>query len=250
MNTEIRTISYLSVSQINKFRMDKLAYYSHYIKGDREPRTSAMNFGISFHKALSFYLQQKMLKQNENLKSLLEIFNTTRASEQLRAEKFEGYEESENDTPEKQSKDAEKLLELAIPILAKLKPLAIEEQKQISIDNVPVRMYPDLILQDGTLIDWKTSSTNRGLTKAPTLQLIAYSYAVIEAMPELAVVPAKQILFVRKKEPEVVEQAYQIDDGYRTEFARIAKETWDEIKQRWGVLPTSESTGVDLFDDL
>lgn len=246
-----RKVKYLSPTQISLFLEDKLKYYFRYVRGIKEPKTSSVVFGIGIHNALAFYLRQKLLGQKESLDSLHDVFNTARAQEQLRAEQSEGYTELSNDTPEKQSDDAKRILEAALPIVEKLNAKMVEESATIKIGEVPVFMVADVVTSNWQIIDWKTASAKYTLPAAPSLQEIAYSFIPLQHKPELQTIKTKIVTFVRTKQVQVLEREHEIIAQDRELFVELTRQVWENIQAKnWIVMQRFEETGSDdLFSE-
>lgn len=161
---------HISVSQINQYLRCPAQYYFKYVQGMADRPNVAMTFGKSFHKAVEHYFRGKMdYGQEASLSEVQDIFATT-----INHSKDVEWGE---DKPDAVKDEGAKALELYMAEVAPtIQPKFIEQEVRVPFDGYELLGYIDLIDQDNTIIDTKTTKKTPSagmLTNG--LQLSAYT---------------------------------------------------------------------------
>jgi putative RecB family exonuclease len=225
---EVRKMDHLSSSQMNLYLQCSLKYKFQYIDEIPRPfKPSGLAFGSAVHSALSWLHKEAMNGRGVSLEKLYKIFDSDWYSLKL-----------DNEIRFKQDEEEMKLVLMGkemlglyyhnnnnkvigaeIPFVVPLKHPSNGESLE-----VPLEGFIDLIEQDDTITEFKTSGARldkRSIDE--NLQLTAYSYAyemLYQKPPKLL----KVINFVKTRTPKMILLKTKRDKGDYETFFYLAKE--------------------------
>ena len=227
-------INHLSASQINLYLQCGLKYRYQYIDLLPKPfRPSALVFGSALHSTLEWFHSQRMQGKTITLEKLYQIFDADWYSQCVEATIH--FKEGEKEM---------NLLNLGREMLT----IFFQEQHpQVKGSEIPFTVplrsptggpdleialegYFDLIEEDGTIVEYKTSATTLSSSDIDArLQLTAYSYAY-QLLYRKAPKGIRVVDFVKGKKPKMVVIETKRDHNDHLGFLHTAHEVLKGIK--------------------
>ncbi|MEL7626959.1 MAG: PD-(D/E)XK nuclease family protein [Anaerolineaceae bacterium] len=252
-------LQHLSYSSISMFLDCPEAWQRKYIAKEQTMSSPALAFGSAFHNSVERFVANKATKTNED-ESLLGMWG---------AEWKAASSDDKNifwdlDTPEEHYNEGVRLLSDSVilkgieqidPMLYESKegivsPM-IEQRVELRVPGVPIPIigFIDVILDDGTPADLKTSRAKWSETKASdSLQSLFYLAALNQAGFEINW-KFTHFIFVKTKTPafQVIEHSHKPSELFFL-FELIAR-VWDGIeKEVFTINPTSWRCNVKYCD--
>ena len=221
-------MDHLSSSQINLYLQCSLKYKFHYIDGIPKPfKPSGLAFGSAIHTALSWLHKEVINGREVSLKRLYKIFDSDWYSMKIGNEiRFKDGEEEMNLILMAKEmlglyyhQNNNKVIGAEIPFVVPLKHPSNGDMLDVNLEG-----FIDLIEQDDTITEFKTSATRldkRSIDE--NLQLTAYRYAyemLYQRPPKLL----KVINFVKTKKPKMVSLKTKRNKSDYQRFFNLAKE--------------------------
>ncbi len=190
-------IEHLSYSSISLYLDCPEAWRRKYIAGEPTRKTSALAFGSAFHATVERLCQDAQ-------------YDWSGIWSEEFAKAFEDVSLEEEETPEQHFNEGVRLLtnDEIIAAIRNIKPLnseMIEKRVELRVPGVPVPVigYIDVILEDGTPADFKTSAKSWTQDQANnSLQTLFYIAALNQAGFEVNW-RFKHFVFVKTKTPQV-----------------------------------------------
>lgn len=229
-------IDHLSSSQINLYLQCGLKYKYQYIDAlPKSFRPSALVFGSALHSTLAWFHEQKMNQHGVTLEKLYQIFDADWYSQRVEADiHFKDGEKEMNllnmgremltmylQEEHKKAKGCE------IPFTVPLMSPSNGEDLGIALEG-----YFDLIEEDGTIVEFKTSAIALSSSDIDTrIQLTAYSYAyqLLYRKPPQGL---RVVDFVKAKKPKIVVIETKRNTNDHLGFLYTAQEVLHGIKSR------------------
>jgi hypothetical protein len=223
-------IEHLSYSSISMYLDCPEAWRRKYIAGESTKKTSALAFGSAFHGAVERIVQGEV--------DLTEIW-----SEEFNKAFGEGVTLENDELPEQHYNEGIRLLnnpEINRTI-ASIRPkrdcagAMIERKVELHVPGVPVPVigFIDVILEDGTSADIKTSSRSWTQDQATnSLQTLFYLAALNQAGFEVNW-QFKHFVFVKTKTPQVQVMEHSHKHGELFFLFEIIRRVWQGIEGKY-----------------
>lgn len=239
-------IDHLSYSSISTFLNCPEAWRRKYI--EKEPTTSspALVFGSAFHDTLEGFIKQEAGFNGEEPKGILDMWGSNWEA-QLEKQQNVIWE---YETPEAQYNEGIRILgntEIMAEI-QKIKPAVdeagakIERKVELRVPgvDVPVIGYIDIILEDGTPADFKTSKASWSEAKASdSLQSLFYIAALTQMGIEVNWKFA-HLIFVKTKTPKFQRIEHEHEKGELFFLFEVISSVWGAITR--GVFPLNPTS--------
>jgi putative RecB family exonuclease len=225
-------MDHLSSSQINLYLQCSLKYKFQYLDGLPKPfKASGLVFGSAIHSAISWFHQEQMAGREITLEKLYRIFAADWYSQ--RVENRIRYREGETE---------EGMIHLGKEILGLYfhQPETGVQGTEIPFTiplvhpgngealPIPLEGYIDLLREDGTIVEFKTSVKAMDL-KDLDLQLTAYSYAY-QALHQKPPRLVKVVNFIKTKKPRLLALEVKQDGLNHQRFFHLAKKVLKGIR--------------------
>ncbi len=192
---------YLSVTQLRMYLRCPLQYYFRYVCGLKIPPSGDVTLGRTVHETLEQNYRQKIqTRQDLPLEQLHDIFSE-RWEEESRYARFQ-----EDEKPGHLKDDGVRLLgAYHREVAPRVQPVEVEREflLETGVTELPLKGYIDLIDEQGTIIDHKTTRRSFPPHAAETdIQLTAYAlaYRALRGKPEKGL---RLDVLVRTKQPKV-----------------------------------------------
>lgn len=176
-----RPVTHVSYSQLDKFSTCQLAWYFRHVLGIKKPASLAMVAGTSFHKTMEYYFNNQIAGNAPfDLPELVTYFREE-LTEQIILNKLQ-----DTDDSKKQA-----IRDGVINVLGRyygehllnLRAARSEHSCEIDLGNGKnFKAVIDLVLEDGTVVDFKVTKGNFDKKKAATSYQPA-AYAMVEGRP-------------------------------------------------------------------
>lgn len=220
-------IEHLSYSSISLYLDCPEAWRRKYITGEPTRKTSALAFGSAFHATVERLCQDAQ-------------YDWSGIWSEEFAKAFEDVSLEEGETPEQHFNEGVRLLtnDEIIAAIRNIKPLnseMIEKRVELRVPGVPVPVvgYIDIILEDGTPADFKTSARSWTQEQANnSLQTLFYIAALNQAGMETNW-RFKHYVFVKTKTPQVQVLEHSHKPGELFFLFEMIKRVWEGISNEY-----------------
>ncbi|MDK2464138.1 MAG: PD-(D/E)XK nuclease family protein [Candidatus Korarchaeota archaeon] len=213
---------HLSVTQLRMYLRCPLQYYFRYICGLKIPPTGDITLGRTVHAALEENYRQKVETHRDlPLEQVYDIFSE-RWDEEAQLTLFQ-----EDEKPGRLKDEGIRLLSTYHTNVApKVQPVSVEQEFLIDtgVTQLPLKGYIDLIDDQGTIIDHKTTKRSYPQDAAEKdLQLTAYAlaYRALHGHPERAL---RLDVLVRTKQPKIQHLEATRTEADIDRFLRLAEQ--------------------------
>lgn len=176
-----RPVAHVSYSQLDKFSTCQLAWYFRHVLGIKKPATLAMVAGTAFHKTMEYYFKNQIAGNSPfDLPVLTEYFSKELAS-QIVTNKLHNVEQAKRTAIENG----------VINVMGRyygehipnMRAVRSEHDCEIDLGNgKKFKAVIDLILDNGTVVDFKVTKGSFDKKKAAT-SYQSSAYAMVEGRP-------------------------------------------------------------------
>lgn len=220
-------IDHLSYSSINLYLDCAEAWRRKYIANEPTRKTSALAFGSALHSTI-----EKIILDGAD--GWLDIWK----EEFPKA--FEGVNLEEGETAEQHYNEGLRLLssESIATVIKSIKPLSpehIEKQVELRVPNVPIPVigYIDIILEDGTPADFKTSARSWTQERADNSLQTLFYLAAMNQMGYKINWKFKHFVFVKTQSPKVQILEHSHKPGELFFLFDMIKRVWEGIEKEY-----------------
>lgn len=225
-------VKHLSPSKVEAYLKCPESFRLQYV--EKVPRQSAkkMTSGNVVHAAIELALRERMagrpLPTAADLDDVfLHRWDSLMQMEERKAS-FIGWESDADDPNMKE--ECRALVPLVLrEILVRVRPQIVEQDVKFDYHTPvgPVMVWgkPDLIEEDGTVTDWKTTQKVSRWAASSCTQLIHYSYMGNAEVP----VNARKVFLVRGATPSITIAKFRIVKPMKLKWEKEVADTWDGI---------------------
>lgn len=197
---------HMSASQINMALRCGEQYRRRYSMGEKIRPSGAMARGSAAHKAWEINDIQKIkTRQDLSAEDVDNVF-----VEDFRRRVKEENPKFDEDAPKKDVEKSGRAIVKAyhLEVQPNIQPVAVEKEFLIAVDGAPpILGYIDLIVEDGTIVDRKTSGKKKSQPEddwVRQLSLYAYAESIVRGLAPWEAIPTRVDLIVSKDKPENV----------------------------------------------
>ena len=211
---------YLSVSQIRTYLRCPRQYEYQYIHRIRQPVTSALLLGRSFHAAIEKANLAKL--EDGEILSVDDVKDTF----------SEAWDNEKDEVEWEEDEDQGKLKDDGLAVTThyyeqvgqNLRPMMVEHGTTVDIDGIPVKVIIDLVEQGGRIRDFKTAKRTPQKDMAEkSIQLSTYALAYRQMTGEKETGATLDYTVNLKSGPKITQLETEIDEGRSERTKQLIK---------------------------